>query len=140
MTQQEYRKIIPHPTPETAFYWRKCKEHELWIQRCVDCGEAFFYPRLHCPEPGCMSDRVEWFQTSGHGTLHTYMINYRPAPGFEEDAPYAIAVIQLDEGPRMMGNIVGIENTPENLILDMPVKVVFTDATDDIAIPNWEPA
>ena len=51
MTQQEYRKIIPDPTPETAFFWKKCKEHELWIQRCAGCAKPFFYPRLHCP--GC---------------------------------------------------------------------------------------
>ena len=138
MTQQEYRKPIPDPTPETEFFWRKTKDHELWIQRCIDCSEAFFYPRLHCPK--CRTDKVEWFQASGMGTLYSYMINYRPAPGFEAEAPYAIAVIQLEEGPRMMGNIVGIENTPENLVLDMPLKVTFTDATEDIAIPNWEPA
>ena len=68
------------------------------------------------------------------------MINHRPAPGFEDEAPYAIAIIQLEEGPRMMGNIHGIENTPENLVLDMPLKVVFVDANDEVAIPNWEPA
>ncbi len=142
MTQEEYRKPIPVPTPETEFFWRKTKDHELWIQRCIGCPEveAFFYPRLHCPNPKCITGKVEWFQASGNGTLYSYMINYRPAPGFEADAPYAIAVIQLEEGPRMMGNIVGIENTPENLVLDMPLKVTFTDATEDIAIPNWEPA
>ena len=138
MTQEEYRKMIPDPTPETEFFWRKTKDHELWIQRCIDCSEAFFYPRLHCPK--CNTDKVEWFQASGRGTLYSYMINYRPAPGFEAEAPYAIAVIELEEGPRMMGNIVGIENTPENLVLDMPLRVKFTDATEDIAIPNWEPA
>ncbi|HIA76280.1 MAG TPA: OB-fold domain-containing protein, partial [Dehalococcoidia bacterium] len=63
-----------------------------------------------------------------------------PVPGFEEDTPYAIAIVQLDEGPRMMTNIVGIENTPENLILDMKLKVVFDDVSDEIAIPKWEPA
>ena len=125
MTQEEYRKPIPVPTPETEFYWRKTKDHELWIQRCIDCSEAFFYPRFHCPNPKCTTDRVEWFQASGKGTLYSYMINHRPAPGFEAEAPYAIAVIQLEEGPRMMGNIVGIENTPENLVLDMPLKVTF---------------
>ncbi len=140
MAEQEYRKIIPYPTPETEFFWRKAGEHELWIQRCIECGNPFFYPRLHCPAEGCGSNRLEWFQVSGRGTLYTYMINHRPAPGFENDAPYAIAVIQLEEGPRMMGNIVGIENTPENLVLDMPLKVAFTDAAEGIAIPNWEPA
>jgi len=67
------------------------------------------------------------------------MINHRPAPGFEEESPYAIAIVQLEEGPRMMSNIVGIENTPENLILDMPLRVVFEDITPAITIPKWRP-
>ncbi len=136
--QQEYRKPIPVPVPETEFYWGKVREHELWIQRCNDCGHVFFYPRLHCPE--CTSDSVEPIQASGKGTLYTYMINQRPPPGWEAEAPYAIAIVQLEEGPRMMTNIVGIENTPENLVLDMPLEVVFDDVLPDVTIPKWNPA
>ena len=68
------------------------------------------------------------------------MINHRPPPGFEDDAPYAIAIVQLEEGPRMMTNIVEVENTPENLILDMPLEVVFEDIADEMSIPKWKPA
>ena len=67
------------------------------------------------------------------------MINHRAAPGFEDEVPYAIAIVQLIEGPRMMTNIVGVENTPENLVLDMPLRVVFDDVTENISIPKWEP-
>jgi uncharacterized OB-fold protein len=74
---------------------------------------------------------------SGRGTLHTYVINHRAAPGFE--APYAIAVVQLEEGPRMMTNVVGIENTPENLVLDMPLRVTF-ETRGEMALPVFEPA
>ena len=137
MSQEVYRKPLPVPTPETQFFWDKCKEHELWLQRCQACQHVFFYPRLHCPE--CLSDDVPGFRASGKGTLWTYMINHRPVPGFEDDAPYAIAVVQLEEGPRMMSNIVGIENTPENLLLDMPLEVVFEDATEEISIPKFRP-
>ena len=139
MTQkQEYGKPVPIPIPETQYYWDKVREHELWIQRCNECSHVFFYPRLHCPQ--CMSENLEWFQASGKGTLYSYMINHRPAPGFEDEAPYAIALVQLDEGPRMMTNIVGIENTPENLVLDMPLEVVFEDVLPDVTIPKWRPA
>ncbi len=138
MTEQEYRKPIPEPVPETQFYWDKVREHELWIQRCNDCNHVFFYPRLHCPE--CTSDSVEPMQASGKGILYTYMINQRPPPGWEAEAPYAIAIVQLEEGPRMMSNIVGIENTPENLVLDMPLEVVFDDVLPDVTIPKWKPA
>ena len=138
MSQEVYRKPIPVPTPETQFFWDKCKEHELWLQRCQSCRHVFFYPRFHCPQ--FLSDDVPGFRASGKGTLWTYMINHRAVPGFEDDAPYAIAVVQLEEGPRMMSNIVGIENTPENLILDMALEVVFEDATEEISIPKFRPA
>ena len=108
MTDKIYRKPIPIPTPESDFFWAKVSQHELWIQRCVDCLKPFFYPRMVCPH--CLSDKIEWFEVSGRGSLYSYMINHRPAPGFEEDSPYAIAIVQLEEGPRMMSNIVGIEN------------------------------
>ena len=138
MSAQQYHKPIPVPTPETRIFWEKARRHELWIQRCGDCDHVFFYPRLHCPK--CLSERLEWFEASGRGVLYSYVINHRPPPGFEDDAPYAIAIVQLEEGPRMMSNIVGIENTPENLVLDMPLEVVFDDATQDIAVPKWRPA
>lgn len=137
MTDKIYRKPIPIPTPESDFFWAKVSQHELWIQRCVDCLKPFFYPRMVCPH--CLSDKIEWFEVSGRGSLYSYMINHRPAPGFEEDSPYAIAIVQLEEGPRMMSNIVGIENTPENLILDMPLRVVFEDITPAVTIPKWRP-
>ena len=107
MTQQQQQprpKAVPHPNAETQVYWDKANEDELWIQRCIDCGgKPYFYPRFFCPT--CLGTNVEWFRTSGKGKLHTYMINQRPAPGFEAEAPYAIAVVELDEGVRMMTNI-----------------------------------
>lgn len=82
---------------------------------------------------------MEWVTVSGDATLYSYNINHRPAPGFQDEAPYAIAVVELAEGPRMMTNIAGIENTPENLILDMPLKVRFQER-DGIVVPVFVPA
>ena len=138
MSAEEYLKPIPVPTPETEYFWKKVRQHELWLQRCAACAHVFFYPRLHCPQ--CLSDKVEWFRASGRGVLYSYMINHRPPPGFEAEAPYAIAIVQLDEGPRMMSNIVGVENTPENLVLDMALEVTFDDVLPDVTIPKWKPA
>ena len=90
--------------------------------------------------PNASSDNLEWFKASGRGTLYSYVINHRPAPGFEDEAPYAIAIVQMEEGPRMMTNIVGIENTPENLVLDMRLEVTFDDVLPDVTIPKWKPA
>ena len=130
-------KPVPEPTPDTQPFWDGCARGALMLQRCRDCGEPYFYPRPLCPE--CGSTDVEWFAASGLATLYSYVINYRPAPGFEADAPYAIAVVQLAEGPRMMTNIVGVENTPENLILDMELQVTF-EQRGDISLPVFRPA
>ncbi len=125
-------KALPEPTPETQPFWDGCARGELVIQRCLDCGKPYFYPRPVCPE--CGSTNVEWFTASGRATLYSYVINHRPARGFEDDAPYAIAVVQLAEGPRMMTNITGIPNTPEDLVLDMELQVTF-EQRGDISIP-----
>ncbi|GAB2986432.1 Zn-ribbon domain-containing OB-fold protein [Amycolatopsis acidiphila] len=130
-------KPVPAPTPETRPFFDGAAAGELRIQRCADCGEPFFYPRPSCPF--CASGAVEWFTASGRATLYSYTISHRPAPGFEQDAPYAIAVVQLAEGPRMMTNIVGIENTPDNLVLDMDLEVTF-EQRGDVTIPQFTPA
>ncbi|MQA84519.1 MAG: DNA-binding protein [Streptosporangiales bacterium] len=130
-------KPVPKPTPETQPFWDGCSAGELRIQRCKPCDAAYFYPRPFCPR--CGSDEVEWFRASGRARLYSYVINHRPGPGFDEDAPYAIAVVELEEGPRMMTNIVGVENTPENLVLDMPLQVTF-ERRDEMAVPVFQPA
>ena len=129
-TPEERRpaKPVPVATPETAHFWDGTNAGELRIQRCTACAEAYFYPRASCPR--CSSREVTWFVASGRARLHTYLINHRPAPGFEDDAPYAIAVVELEEGPRMMTNIVGVANTPEALVLDMDLVVEFQQRGD----------
>ncbi len=113
---------------------------ELRLQRCSHCDEFYFPPpRPFCPS--CWSADVTWQAVSGRGTLHSYVINHRPAPGFAADAPYAIALVQLDEGPRMMSNILGVENIPpENLVLDMALEVTFEQRGDITVPPQFQPA
>ena len=131
-------KAVPVPTPETQPYWDGAAAGELRIQRCVDeGGKPYFYPRPICPS--CGSSAVEWFTASGDATLYSYVINHRPAPGFEDESPYAIAVVQLAEGPRMMTNLVGVPATPEALVLDMPLRVTF-EQRGDISLPVFTPA
>ena len=127
-------KAAPRPTPETQPFWDGCAAGELRLQRCTSCDAHYFPPRPFCPD--CLSDDVTWEAVSGRGTLHTYVINHRPAPGFE--APYAIAVVQLDEGPRMMSNIVGVEQAPEALVLDMALEVAFEEL-GEVQLPVFRP-
>jgi uncharacterized protein len=131
-------KPSPTPTPETQPYWDGARAGELRIQRCRACREHYFYPRPFCPR--CGSAEVEWVAASGRATLHSYVINHRAAPGFEGEPPYAIAVVALEEGPRLMSNIVGVENTPENLVLDMALEVAFQERDGGRCVPVFRPA
>jgi uncharacterized protein len=137
MNLQVTAKPVPEPTPETQPFWDGCARGELVLQRCLDCGKPYFYPRSVCPS--CGSTKVEWFTASGRATLYSYVINHRPARGFENDGPYAIAVVQLAEGPRMMTNITGVPNTPEDLILDMDLQVTF-EQRGAVSLPVFMPA
>ena len=136
-TQQTYRKPIPMITPENERYWQGCKQHELWLRACRDCG-PYFYPRDLCPK--CGRRDVEWRQMSGRGTLYTYAIVHRaPMPGFRGDVPFITAIVELEEGPRMMTNLIGIEPDPERIKVGMPVEVSFEDITDEISLPKFRP-
>jgi len=130
-------RMLPEPTPETQHFWDGTRNGELLLQRCKETGEAYFPPRPFCPKTG--SRDVEVFKASGRGTLHSYVINHRPRPDMGTE-PYAIAVVMLEEGPKMMTNIVNCPQTPEALVLDMPVEVVFEKMSDTITLPFFQPA
>lgn len=86
-----------------------------------------------------MSTNLAWIQSKGTGEVHTFTVVHRaPSKGFEKDCPFVIAMIQLDEGPKMMTNIVGCN--PETVTIGMKVKVAFRDVNDEVAIPIFEPA
>ncbi len=132
----DYQRPLPIPTPETQAFWDGAREGELRLQRCGDCSKVYFPARPFCP--ACSSKSVNWFKASGRARLFSYVISHRAPPGFE--APYAIAVVELEEGPRMMTNIVDCDQTPEALELDMPLEVAFEKATDEITMPLFRPA
>ena len=117
----EGRRARPQPTPETQHFWDGTQAGELRLQRCNACSKVYFPPRPFCP--ACASRDVAVVKASGKAILDTYVIHHRKVPGFEP--PYAIAVVRLAEGPRMMTNIVECPQTPEALQLDMPVEIAF---------------
>jgi uncharacterized OB-fold protein len=132
------KRMSPEATPETREFWEGAKRHELRIQRCLDCKRAYFYPRPFCPH--CASRNVEWFTASGKGTLYSYVIVHRGPPGFQDWLPYVIAVVQLQEGPRMMSNVINVEPAPEHLPPDLPLEVTWEQQSDDITLPLFQPA
>jgi len=132
----DYLKPLPQPTPETQPFWDGAKAGELKLQRCSGCDHVYFPARPFCP--ACSSRDVNWFTASGRARLYSYVINHRAPKGFE--APYVIAVVELDEGPRMMTNLIDCPQTPEAMELDMPLEVAFEKATDDITLPKFRPS
>ena len=129
-------RALPQPTPETQHFWDGTKSGELRLQRCDDCRHVYFPPRPFCPK--CGTRKVSVFVASGKAILDSYVIHHRKVPGF--DPPYAIAVVKLAEGPRMMTNIVDCQQTPEALQLDMPLEVVFSQQNDTVTLPFFRPA
>ena len=127
---------LPAITPETRHFWEGTRAGELRLQQCVACKHVYFPPRPFCPQ--CASEAVGVIRASGRATLYSYVIHMRSAPGFSP--PYSIAVVELEEGPRMMTNIVETEQTPEALRLDMPLEVVFQPVSDEICLPLFRPA
>jgi uncharacterized OB-fold protein len=139
MTEQAYSKPIPVPQGESDYYWEKAKAHELWLRKCDVCNQAYFYPRDICPL--CFSRNTSWIQASGKGTLHTFAIVHRaPTPAFRDDAPFVVAMVDLEEGPRMPTNLIGVEPDPAVIKVGMAVEVVFEDITDEISLPKFKPA
>jgi uncharacterized protein len=129
-------RALPQPTPETQHFWDGTRAGELRLQRCDACSKVYFPPRPFCP--GCASRNVSVFKASGKAILDSYVIHHRKVAGFEP--PYAIAVVKLAEGPRMMTNIVECPQTPEALQLDMPLEVVFAKQNDTVTLPFFRPA
>jgi hypothetical protein len=129
-------RALPAITPETRHFWEGTRTGELRLQQCNACAQVYFPPRPFCPQCGARDVAVR--RASGRATLYSYVIHHRPAPGFVP--PYSIAVVQLEEGPRMMTNVIDIAQTPQALQLDMALEVVFQRMNDEIHLPLFRPA
>ena len=130
----EPQRARPKATPETKHFWDGTAAGELRLQRCRSCAHTYFPPQPFCP--GCASDDVEVVVASGFASLYSYVITHRAAPGFE--APYVIAEVELDEGPRMLGNLVDVPPDPEQLPLDLALEVTFA-SFGEITLPLFRP-
>src|ERR1700747_3561905 len=131
----EGRRARPQPTPEPHNSLCGTVAGKLALQRSNPSRKVYSPPRPFCP--ACAARNVSVFAASGKGRLYSYVIHHRPVPGLTP--PYAIAVVELDEGPRMMTNITGCPQTPEALELDMPVEIAFEKLDDEITLPLFRP-
>ena len=130
-----YEKPLPVVDADTRPFWEAAAEHRLLIQHCTNCDNFVFYPRVLCPH--CHSEGLEWREASGRGTIYSFTVSRRPAsPGFKDDVPYVVAIVELEEGPRMMSNV-RVDDVGR-VRIGQRVRVVFEDVTNEITLPKFE--
>lgn len=135
MTSIETRHL-PLPDAETSAYWDAAREHRLLFSRCRGCGHAFHYPRTRCPS--CFSSNVSWEESSGRGVVHSYtVVRQNHAHPFRDRLPYVVALVDLDEGPRLMSNV-DVANV-ERVHIDQRVRVRYREESADVTLPVFVP-
>jgi len=134
---QAYRKPLPHIDEEMRPWWEALQRHELYVQKCYDCGGLRFHPRAVCPD--CLSSRTEWLRASGSGKIYTFTVTYQnQAAGFRDSLPYVMAWVELDEGVKLLTNVV--DCPPEQVKIGMSVEAVFDDVTSAVTLLKFRPA
>ena len=132
----EYAKPLPGLRRQNRPFFEGAKQGELRLQRCTSCGHHWFPPSDNCPS--CLSFDFEWVTLSGHGRIWSWIVMHqRYFKGFEDDIPYNVAFVELEEGPFLMSTIVDVPF--DQIRCDLPVEVVFEDATEEIALPKFRP-
>jgi uncharacterized protein len=122
---------------DTRAFWDATKDKQLRYQRCDDCGTTVFYPRQHCT--ACLGSKLTWHTASGRGTVYSYsVVRKAEHPFFRTLVPYAVAWIDLDEGPRLLSNVVGIADPAKDLKIGQKVTVEW-EVHDDLAVPLFKP-
>ena len=114
----------PNPGPDDAPFWEAAAQDRLVLPRCQTCGTFIWYPRSFCPD--CHTSEIEWTDASGRGTVYSFTVSLRGPGPWAERAPYVIAYIELDEGPRVLTNIVGAD--PQEVQVGDRVAAVFEPA------------
>lgn len=133
---KKYKKALPRIDQESKGFWEACQRHELYVQRCRGCDTIRYYPRAVCP--ACLGSDTEWLRCSGRGVVYTFTTTYQnQAEGFRDALPYVLAYVELDEGVRMLTNLV--DCPVEQVRIGMAVEVTFEDATASVTLPKFKP-
>jgi uncharacterized OB-fold protein len=121
---------------DSAPFWEAARAHQLRLQQCGACARFVYYPRALCPH--CHATNLVWREVSGLGRIYSFTISRRaPSAEFEPTVPYVVALVQLDEGPRMLTNIV--TDDVASVQCEDRVRVVFRDIGEDVVLPMFEP-
>ena len=136
MAEREYKLPIPVADEASEPFFRGARERKLMLLRCTQCGRSRLPSRERCLD--CWSTESEWVEASGRGKLYTYGIMHQVYhPVFEEAVPYNFAIVELEEGPRLVSNIVDCPN--EELRVEMPVEAVFDDVSEETTLVRFRP-
>jgi uncharacterized protein len=131
------KKPLPVPDADTNALWKGLREGRLLLQHCLECGNVQYYQQGMCRR--CGGERLEHRPASGRGTVHSFSVVYRaPGPAFKRDVPYAVLLVELEEGPRMISSLV--QGDPLSVTFDMPVELVCEKAAGEITLPRFRPA
>ena len=135
MTQ--YAKLLPEELPSWQLpYWEALKEHRLIVQKCAQCATLRHIPKEICAR--CHSTDYQWSELSGNGEIFTYTIVRRaPTPAYQADVPYVIAHVAMNEGVRMIANLVDLN--PDDVTIGQPVRAIYDDVTPDWTLLRFEP-
>ena len=125
---------LPHPSALSQPHWDGCLEGKLLVQWCRHCDTYVFIPQPRCT--GCQADDLEWVESGGRGTVYSYTVVHRP-PRPQFDTPYAVAIIELEEGWHMLSNV--IDCPLDKLRVGMDVAVAFHRMSEEIALPYFVP-
>lgn len=128
---QDRPLTAPVPNAENQAYFEAAAAGKLLVKKCADCGRFHFHPRAICPH--CFSERTQWVEASGRGTIYTYSVSRRVGP-----VPYAIAYVTLEEGVSMMTNIVDCDL--DAIRIGQAVRVVFKPTEGGPPVPMFTPA
>jgi len=129
-------KPLPQITPEMAPFWEAARRQELVVQRCRGCGAYRFPAREICSR--CLSREAAWERVSGRGAVFSFAVMHQVYhPGFADAVPYAIVVVELVEGARMLSNLV--DCPVERIEIGMPVEAVFEPLTPEVTLPKFRP-
>ena len=124
---------LPAPSDVSQPFWDACRRHQITFQRCNACSGITFIPQPACRH--CLSSDLRWEQSQGKGSVYSWTVVWRPqTPAFE--IPYAIAIVDVDEGYQMVSNIIGID--PADLQVGMRVAVTFHEMNGEITIPYFQ--
>lgn len=127
---------LPKVTPETDPFWEAAADERFLLCQCEDCGLVYYYPRKVCPD--CMSGKIDWIEADGTGELYSYTVAEQKAGWPEEALPLVYAYVELDEGPRVITNIVDCD--PDELQVGQRVEVQFVSTEEDsVAVPVFTP-